>query len=596
MIPQSCKRLAEVDLPIADVGKHALAEKARRTGTPHQLHHWWAWRPLASTRAVLMALLLPDPCDDHCPKSFKKEARKILLGMQGRPQGWTDTIASDEGLRQIFLKFISDFADWGRAADRTYLDVSRALVKAAHEEDVPLVVDPFAGGGSIPLEAMRVGCEAFASDLNPVACLIMNAKLGGIQKYGGNAAKELRHSGEMVREEVKNELAHLYPSDPDGAIPVAWLWARTVRCEAPDCGAEIPLLRTNWLCTKPKRKRALQANITQTEGGTPYVEFQIFEPRNNEEVPPGTVNGAKGTCLFCQSVLPPERVRAQLADQRGGTSVVFDSSGQRTGGARMTAVVTLRPGATGRHYRLPNDADYEAINVAQQQVAHILQEWEQGGQQGLCPVPDEPLPPIGTLGFRVQRYGMVHWGDLFTARQTVALSKLASAIHTGRESGSMSTECASLLAMVCSKLANRCNSLVNWSVGVECPGDLFKGNQLPMGWDFAESNVFSLASGSIASIVTATSRNAAVTTIPGASPCIPLLADATDNPLPGVLSNCYSAIQVRMCIFYSKLLSFAASPAARSPDFRKKGSDECDSLSGSFSGAAESGPLSKPGA
>ncbi|MCZ0951869.1 MAG: DUF1156 domain-containing protein, partial [Rhodospirillaceae bacterium] len=110
MIPKECKRLAEVDFPIAEVSKHAVREKSIRHGHPSTLHLWWARRPLASSRAVLMALLLPDPCDADCPEEFKGEARQILLGMHGRPQGWTETIEADEGLRQIILKFIADFA------------------------------------------------------------------------------------------------------------------------------------------------------------------------------------------------------------------------------------------------------------------------------------------------------------------------------------------------------------------------------------------------------------------------------------------------------------------------------------------------------
>ena len=130
---------------------------------------------------------------------------------------------------------------------------------------------------------------------------------------------------------------------------------------------------------------------------------------------------AKATCLCCRTVLPPERVRAQLAAQRGGADAVFDEQSNRTGGARMTAVVTLKPGRVGRHYRLPTDSDYAAVRLAQARVEKIFDEWEGDGRRGLCPVPDEPLPLIGTLGFRVQRYGMLQWGDLFTARQKIAL-------------------------------------------------------------------------------------------------------------------------------------------------------------------------------
>ena len=211
--------------------KHAAREKSIRHGHPSTLHLWWARRPLASSRAVLLALLLPDPCDEHCPEDFKQQARKILRAVRQPP-------TNDSELRQGLLSFIANFANWDNAADRTHLNVSRALVKAAHGEEPPLVVDPFAGGGSIPLEALRLGCEAFASDLNPVACLILKVMLEDIPRHGPGLAEELRRVGGEIKRQAEQELADLYPKDPDGATPIAYLWARTVRCEAPNCGAE----------------------------------------------------------------------------------------------------------------------------------------------------------------------------------------------------------------------------------------------------------------------------------------------------------------------------------------------------------------------
>ena len=119
-----------------------------------------------------MALLRPDPCDPHCPEEFKAKARELLLAMRERPSGWNSLIKTDEGLREALLRFIADFANWDNAARNEYVETGRGLVQTAHPEQIPLVVDPFAGGGSIPLEALRLGCDAFASDLNPVACLI----------------------------------------------------------------------------------------------------------------------------------------------------------------------------------------------------------------------------------------------------------------------------------------------------------------------------------------------------------------------------------------------------------------------------------------
>lgn len=412
MVPKECKRLAEVDFPIAVVSKHSAREKSIWHGHPSTLHLWWARRPLAACRAMLLALLWPDPCDPACPDEFKQKVREVLAPVQGRPG------PKDEDLRKALLKFIGDFANWDRSADQVYLEASRALVRAAHGDEPPLVVDPFAGGGSIPLEALRVGCEAFASDLNPVACLILKVMLEDIPRHGPALAEESRRVGAEIKAAAEKELAEFYPVDSDGARPIAYLWARTVRCESPNCGAEMPLMRSFWLCKKPNRKRALRYEVIRKNGETPRVEFEVFAPKTDKEVPGGTVTRAKATCLCCNTVLPPERVRTQLAEQKGGADAVFDAEGNRVGGVRLLAVVTLKPGEQGRYYRVAKKGDYEAVWKAQRQVKKIA---EQKLPNALSVIPDEPLPPIGTLGFRVQRYGMLQWGDLFTARQKLAL-------------------------------------------------------------------------------------------------------------------------------------------------------------------------------
>src|SRR5262249_40834301 len=143
----------------------------------------------------------------------------------------------------------------------------------------------------------------------------------------------------------------------NGARPIAYLWARTVRCESPSCGAEIPLVRSFWLCKTPNRKYALRPAVRKGIGNPPRTDLEIFQPQNEAQVKRGTVRRAKATCLCCNSVLPPERVRAQLRGQRGGAEVIFDKKGNRTGGARMLAVVTQRRGES-RSFRLPTPNDY----------------------------------------------------------------------------------------------------------------------------------------------------------------------------------------------------------------------------------------------
>jgi putative DNA methylase len=542
VIPKDCKRLAEVDFPIAEVSRHAAREKATPPGHPSRLHLWWARRPLASSRAVLLALLWPDPCHPLCPTEFKAEARKLLPQVGGCHPGTTD-----EDLRKALLRFIADFANWDNAAQRTHLEVSRALVKAAHGEEPPLVVDPFGGGGSIPLEALRLGCEAFASDLNPVACLILKVMLEDIPRHGPTLAEELRSVGAEIKRQAKKELADLYPKDPDGATPIAYLWARTVRCESPNCGAEIPVFKSPWLSKKGAskaryfRERPEGPCVVLLVDSHPLggpVRLRIARGDGSDDQRPGfielTATKAKGNnanviCPCCGSVLPGNkknpRTSAQLAAQHGGADVVFDAKGRRTGGAQMLGVVMVRPGEPGRHYRLPTESDYGAVRKAQARVARILEDWERGGKAGVCPVPDEPLPPIGTLGFRVQRYGMLQWGDLFTARQKAVLVWLRDELRRTR-----SGDCEALLACALSRVSMSGMSCTRWNAVAEKMQHTFGRQALPIVWDFAEVVVTADAPGNwksgyeLISEVIETSRSY------GAGQA--QQADATEHPLP----------------------------------------------------------------
>jgi adenine-specific DNA methylase len=527
MIPKECRRLAEVDFPIAEVSRHAAREKSIRHGHPSTLHLWWARRPLASCRAVLLALLWPDPCDPLCPEEFKAKAREILPPVAGAVG------LNDEDLRRKLLKFIAAFANWDLAANRTSLEVARALVKAAYPEEPPLVVDPFAGGGSIPLEALRLGCEAFASDLNPVACLILKVMLEDIPRHGPELAEELRRVGAEIKQQAEKDLADLYPKDPDGATPIAYLWARTVRCEAPNCGAEIPLVRSFWLCKKANRKRALRHKIVK--GGPPRVEFEVFEPKSEKDVPAGTVTRARATCLCCGTVLQPERVRAQLAAQRGGADVVFDEQGRRTGGARMLAVVTLKPGEQGRHYRLPTERDYQAVRRAQERLAAILDEWEQLKKAGplpagrqVCPVPDEPIHAADTRNFWVCKYGPKTFGDLFTARQKVALVTLA---RLARERPGADGEAVrAAMSLIVGRVADYMSEQCVWHIPKQLVAHTFGRQALPLTWDFCEIDPVGDGPGNLAGAIDWTAK--VVEVWPGSRPGHAQPADATEHPLP----------------------------------------------------------------
>jgi len=551
LIPKECKRLAEVDFPVAEVSRYSDAENSVRHGHPKTLHLWWARRPLAACRAMLMALLLPDPCDNDCPDDFKGRARRLLAPM---PNG--SSTKTDADLRKALLSFIADFANWDNSAKPAYLECARGLVKAAHGEEPPLVVDPFAGGGSIPLEALRAGCDAFASDLNPVACLILKVLLEDIPRHGPALAEELRRVGKEIKEQAEKELAEFYPIDPDGARPIAYLWARTVRCEAVGCGAEIPLMRSFWLCKKENRCRALRLlpapSPVPAKSGPPspsgrgaggegwlntfsspkgVLRFEIFTPKSEDNVRVGTVTRAKATCPVCGKPLAPKRVREQLRAQRGGADVIFDEKGRRIGGARLLAVVILNQGEVGRSYRLPRDRDYEAVYKAMKKLAELA-----AGPlpNGLNPIPDEPTPLGGGSGagraFAMRNYGMNIWGDLFSARQKMALAALCMKI---REQLSLVSDGAGeVLALAVGKTADLGNAGAPWKPGAECPVHLFSGPRMPQLWDWAEAVLTEESSGSFYS---AFERSAA--TIEGAlhyryEVGTTLLADATNPGLP----------------------------------------------------------------
>ncbi len=518
MIPRECKRLAEVDFPIAEVSRHSAREKSIRHGHPSTLHLWWARRPLAACRAMLLALLLPDPGDPECPKEFKDRARAILRAPLPQPKG-----KGDVDLRQALLRFIADFANWDAAGEPIYLEAGRGLVRAAHGDEPPLVVDPFAGGGSIPLEALRLGCEAFASDLNPVACLILKVLLEDIPRHGPGLAEELRRAGAEIKAAAEKELAEYYPVDSDGARPIAYLWARTVRCESSGCGAEIPLVRSFWLSKKANRRRALRYRIERPKKQPPDIVFEVFEPKTDSEVPRATVSRAKAACLACRIVLAPERVRAQLSAQRGGADVVLDENGRRSGGARLLAVVTLQTKEVGRGYRLATQADYQTVWRAQQALEKRMNEAVARGQS---PVPDEPLPLMSGT-FNVPLYGMNRWGDLFTSRQKLALLTLATAITKSAPLDEHQT-----LALALSKLAELACSLCAWEPIAECPRHVFGRQALPVTWDFSEGVVTSGASGSFEVSLGNAANGAQSTRLPAGTGAFTQLADACDVPLP----------------------------------------------------------------
>lgn len=537
------KRLIEVDLPIARISAHARREKSIRHGHISTLHIWWARRPLAACRAVVCASLWPDPVDlDEWgsrgeavqagsmtihPQRFLSEARAQmarrvslhltkassdslprLFSAQKDPSRLDDPIE----LRGLLLDFIADFADWDNSTDPDYLAAAATLTQAAHEamggepEARPLVVDPFAGGGSIPLEALRVGASTVASDLNPVAVLLNKVILEYIPKYGRRLADEIRRTGEEIAREAEIELAGFYPSTLPGEKPIAYLWARTIISGAPGetIPVEIPLIRSMWLCKKPSRKRALRwvrgesgavqtetVDVTYADGMVHRVRrplLEVFEPALDADVDSGTAARGTATCPVTGMTDGPAQVRQQLKSRHGG---VRD--------ARLLCVVTLDDSSQGRSYRLPTAVDMDAVGRAVSALELRSQQWV--GPISL--IPDEPLPIMSGV-FNAPLYGHSTWGSLFSVRQALAMTTYAELVARITAPGEppedpgLQEATAVCMALAVSRLADRACSLCTWrpQADQEKVEHTFTRQALPMTWDFAEATPLTDGTGS----------------------------------------------------------------------------------------------------
>jgi putative DNA methylase len=518
------KRLIEVDLPIRRISAHARREKSIRHGHISTLHIWWARRPLAACRAVVCASLWPDPCDAHCPRSFINAAQLLC-------SFWAQTylgkcsedsyplfarISKDQkileelpNLRAAILDFIADFANWDNACSEEYVLLAQAMTVCAHaglsegggaqlstpvtidslrglidSSTRPLVVDPFAGGGAIPLESLRCGGDSFASDLNPIPVLLNKVALEYIPKYGTRLASELLSCGRTVRDKAFQAVAGFYPQDDDNAKPIAYIWARTITCEGPGCGTEVPLIRSLWLSKKSRRPVTLEM-IGRDPGERPDFRILLKEkrawvdqddPKRLVDAPQfdGTVKRGSATCPCCGYTTPVARVREQLKVRHGGSH-----------DARLLCVVTTRPGETGRFYRLPTSKDTHAADSALDELRRITSR----SADRLTALPDEELDVRGIRHTWAMLYGLSRWCDYFTPRQALSLLTLieqVKALDLSYEEG-LSEAIAVCLALAVGKQADRDCSLCRWIPQNENIGYTFGRQALGMMWDFVEA-------------------------------------------------------------------------------------------------------------
>lgn len=479
------KKLIEVALPLEAINEASAREKSIRHGHPSTLHLWWARRPLAAARAVIFSSLVDDP-SSH-PDQFPTEE-------------------AQEKERQRLFNILERLVVWENSNDEKLLAEAKAEIARSTDGNIPEFLDPFAGGGAIPLEAQRLGLKAHASDLNPVAVMInkamieippkfqgmppvnpeARAKLGSELAWKGSTglAEDVRYYGEWMKEEAFKRIGHLYPKAklPNGteATVIAWIWARTVKCPNPACGCEMPLARSFTLSKKKGNEHHVELEIQGNQ-----IQYHV-KPGVAKKIE-GTVNRKGATCPCCGAPVGFEYIRNEAKASRMK--------------ATMIAIVT--ESQTGRIYLDPDSLQFQSADI---------------------PVPEDIIYtdlPEKALGFRTQAYGMVRHQDLFSNRQLTALTTFSDLVVEAQQKAYEDAVNASMvddgigldaggsgakaygeavgvyLAFLVDKLTDYNSTICSWNITRDGLRNTFGRQAIPMVWDYAEANPFSNSTGCI---------------------------------------------------------------------------------------------------
>lgn len=491
----STKKLIEVALPLEKINAAAAYEKMPGIGShPRGLHLWWARRPFVAARAVIWSSLVDDP-SSH-PEKFPTEE-------------------DQNKERQRLFKILEDLVVWENSNNEDILNAAKAEILKSTNNNPPALLDPFAGGGAIPLEAQRLGLEAHAHDLNPVAVTINKAMIEIPPRFAGKApvnpdaqvsamrsgwsraqglAEDVRYYGEWMKQEAYKRIGHLYPKvkvphEQGGgeATVIAWIWARTVKCPNPACGCEMPLA-SSFVLSKKKGKEAWIEPQFDYEAKKITYKVQLGKGKIPEA--PKTSRGANFKCIMCGEATMSEYIKSEALEGRMG--------------AALMGIV-----AEGQHGRLYISPDENQIHAAQ-----------------VCKPEDYPTGVIGgdRRALWTPVYGLSDFSDLFTNRQLTALTTFSELVSEAQAKAEADAVAAGMkndhlplrnggdgakaygeavgvyLAFAVDRETDFCNSVCRWSVSNEKPMNLFARQAIPMVWDYPEVNVFSNAVGSFATI------------------------------------------------------------------------------------------------
>ncbi|MCY3889482.1 MAG: DUF1156 domain-containing protein [bacterium] len=482
-------------LPLAAINAEAAREKSIRHGHPSTLHLWWARRPLAAARAVIWASLVDDPSGDE-----------------------SLTPAEQEAERQRLFGILERLVRWENSNNPEVLAEARAEIERCFPEGPPPILDPFAGGGAIPLEAQRLGLKALAGDLNPVAVLINKAMIEIPPRFAGlppvhpdidkalttweraqGLAADVEAYGRWMRDEAQRRIGHLYPDatgqNGEKLTPIAWIWARTVESPDPSWSGHVPLVASWTLANRPGKPKVWIEPIIDRE--TQTISYEIRE--GGEPSHERTVNRGNGTCIATGAAISGDYIKSE---SRAGRM-----------GHQLMAVVAENP--DGRSYCCITEDDISAA---------VIEDPIQEPSGGVA---------LDPRNIWIITYGLDEWWKLFTPRQLTALTTFSDLLgevaeqvasdalaagmaddgvrlrNGGQGAVAYADAVVTYLAFAVDKFADLNNSLVRWEPVAQCPRQLFGRQSIPMVWDFAEANPFSGSSGSLLTCMNGTIKGLA---------------------------------------------------------------------------------------
>lgn len=496
------KKLIEVALPLEAINAEAAREKSIRHGHPSTLHLWWARRPLAAARAVIWSSLVDDP-SAH-PELYPTEE-------------------AQNAERQRLFGILEKLVKWENSNDPEVLAAAKAEILRSTNNNPPALLDPFAGGGAIPLEAQRLGLEAHAHDLNPVAVMINKAMIEIPPRFAGQVpvnpdsrtrldgaagwqgaqglAADVQYYGEWMKREAFRRIGHLYPKvkvphelGGGEATVIAWIWARTVKCPNPACGCEMPLASTFVL----SKKKGKEAWIQLSKNGS-QLNFQVQYGKYDKSLENGTKKGKKA--LFCCPICGDGLVNGDYADKEANAG-------------RMSAVLmaVVAEGVHGRIYLSPDEVEMPSM-MTNIETSYASEDIESQVSHAEC---------RGTFASNAQgrRYGFYEFKDYFTHRQLTAITTFSSLVAEAQAKAEADAVAAGVvndhialsaggsgaraygeavgvyLAFVIDKMTDYNSSICSWHNSGEKMRNTFGRQAIPMVWDYAEANPFCSSSGS----------------------------------------------------------------------------------------------------